>query len=73
MAERNAPLAEIPVRLCCRQRHWGPICPDGLVMCCLCFERFALYELADADDGRKQDVCKDCAEMEAKAREVAGV
>lgn len=36
---------EAPVRLCCFKRHWGAICPDGKVMCCLCFDRFEQSEL----------------------------
>jgi hypothetical protein len=50
---------EPPVRLCCMKRHYGTQCPDGLVMCCMCFERFAVADLAD-DDGDKIDVCKPC-------------
>lgn len=54
-----------PVRLCCRQRHWGVQCPDGLVMCCLCFDRFDAENLNDTGDGHKENVCKDCAAREA--------
>lgn len=36
-----------PVRLCCGQRHFGPVCPDGKVMCCLCFQRFDRKDLED--------------------------
>jgi len=57
-------MSEPPVRLCCGKRHYGAQCPDGKVMCCLCFARFPLEKLADADDGRKQDVCLACAERE---------
>lgn len=61
------PLREIPVRLCCGQRHWGIVCPDGKVQCCLCFSRFDVEDLSETVDGDKQDVCRECAEMEARA------
>jgi hypothetical protein len=55
---------EAPVRLCCGQRHWHVVCPDGLVMCCVCFERVPADE-AWEDDGQKWDVCRTCgADME---------
>jgi len=60
---------DAPVRICCGQRHFDAVCPDGKVMCCLCFSRFGLAGLADADDGRKQDVCKTCAAEEAAEME----
>lgn len=50
-----------PVRLCCGHRHHGPECPDGLVMCAICFERFTEAELMVLD-GETWDVCKGCAE-----------
>ena len=53
-----------PVRLCCGQRHFGPICPDGKVMCCLCFERKEPSELHIREDGYKEDVCLNCHEEE---------
>lgn len=47
------------------QEHDGPQCPDGKVMCCLCFERFAVDELdLDPSDGKRWDACKPCAEHE---------
>lgn len=51
-----------PVRICCGQRHWGAVCPDGLVMCCHCFKRFPKEELMrDAVDSSKRwDVCLTC-------------
>lgn len=56
---------ETPVRLCCGQRHIGPICPDGKVMCQLCFDRFDTNDLAiDPEDGKKWDVCIECAANE---------
>lgn len=54
------------VRLCCGQEHSGVVCPDGKVMCCLCFLRFEIAELNVGDDGRKEDVCRKCAEEETK-------
>jgi hypothetical protein len=47
------------------QRHYGPVCPDGKVMCCLCFHRFEVSELSETADGDKTDVCVTCAELEA--------
>jgi len=58
---------EPPVRLCCFKRHWGAVCPDGKVMCCLCFDRFEQSELNVTEDGSKEDVCKKCAEAERSA------
>ena len=60
-------MTDAPVRLCCGQRHFGAVCPDGKVMCCLCFGRFPLDELSETVDGDKQDVCRACAEREAAA------
>ena len=51
---------EPPVRACCGQRHFGAQCPDGLVMCCLCFERVPLEKLVVEADGGYVDVCLDC-------------
>lgn len=59
-------LPESPVRLCCGKRHDTIACPDGKVMCCICFHRFTLDELAV---GVKRDVCKGCDDDEKKARE----
>lgn len=64
-------LLDAPVRLCCGQRHFGPVCPDGLVMCCLCFERVSQNKLNVAPDGRKEDVCKQCAEQESASNAAA--
>jgi hypothetical protein len=51
-----------PVRLCCGARHFGARCPDGLVMCCLCFERVPLVGLV-YEDGQPTDVCLNCQEL----------
>ena len=56
---------EAPVRLCCGQRHSGPVCLDGKVMCILCFDRVDQDDLNITDDDMKEDVCKKCAETEA--------
>lgn len=61
---------EAPVRPCCNQRHYGVQCPDGLVMCCLCFDRFPVDQLSvDPDDGKPWDVCIDCDAAEKRAME----
>lgn len=59
-----------PVRLCCGQRHFGPVCPDGLVMCCLCFQRFPIEQLNQTPDG-PEDVCRDCAQAEQQQQKLA--
>lgn len=51
---------EAPVRNCCMTRHWGAVCPDGMVMCCICFDRFLVEDLAK-DQGEVTDVCIRCA------------
>lgn len=56
-------LAEPPVRVCCFQRHYGVQCPDGKVMCCLCFSRFDVDQLSEEND-QKIDVCLSCADQE---------
>lgn len=63
-------MLEAPVRLCCGQRHVGVVCPDGLVMCCLCFKRFAPDELSLNERGQLQDVCRACAEAEERWQSV---
>lgn len=69
-------LTEPPVRVCCFQRHYGAQCPDGLVMCCQCFERFPVDQLdVDEEDGQHIDVCLPCAlreRMDVMAREGDG-
>ena len=54
----------VPWRLCCGRPHRGSVCPDGLVMCCLCFDRFRVEELHKTDDGTPEDVCIMCAKAE---------
>jgi hypothetical protein len=46
------------------QRHWGLVCPDGLVQCCLCFDRVEQRDLNVDENGDRWDVCKICAEQE---------
>lgn len=55
---------EPPVRLCCLQRHWGAQCPDGLVMCTLCFERKQVDDLWADEKGQRWDICQACQEAE---------
>lgn len=54
----------IPFRLCCGQQHIGVQCPDGKVMCCLCFDRFSYSDLSVNEDGDKTDVCLECRNWE---------
>jgi hypothetical protein len=49
-----------PVRLCCGQRHSTVKCPDGLVMCCICFSRFPVTELHADESGQLWDICQGC-------------
>lgn len=49
-----------PIRLCCGRPHDTVACPDGLVWCCLCFDRVEQDELWEDADGVKWDVCKMC-------------
>lgn len=49
-----------PIRLCCGQSHFGAVCPDGKVMCQLCYSRFPIDQL-NVVGGRREDVCRTCA------------
>lgn len=52
-----------PVKVCCGKKqseHDGPMCPDGLAMCCLCFGRFSEEQLYVHEDGLIENVCKQC-------------
>ena len=62
-----------PVRLCCGQPHWTVQCPDGLVMCCLCFDRFQVAGLNVTEDGIPENVCRGCAEDERKVMRERGL
>lgn len=68
MSARQSPekdAAFTPIRLCCGERHLGPVCPDSRVMCCLCFERFAQDDLAfDPVAESKLNVCQPCYDAE---------
>lgn len=60
-------MVEAPVRLCCMKRHYGVQCLDGLVMCCICFDRFAVEDLViDPVDGKRLNVCKPCGAWDRK-------
>lgn len=61
-----------PMRLCCFQRHYGVVCPDGKVMCCICFGRFEQSDLNVTDDGSREDVCIACAAHESLAAGSSG-
>lgn len=54
-----------PIKLCCgrpESEHRGVMCPDGKVMCCICFERFMVEDL-NMVDGVPENVCKGCANV----------
>lgn len=54
----------IPYRLCCGKQHESVECPDGLVMCCLCFMRVTQDKLHVTLDGKRENVCQACHEAE---------
>lgn len=56
-----------PHRLCCGKPHFGAVCPDGNVVCCLCFKRVVLSDLNAASDGQNENVCKACVREEEGA------
>ena len=55
----------VPIRLCCGQPHLTVECPDGMVMCCMCFNRFTQDQLNVTPEG-PENVCLECAEQERK-------
>jgi hypothetical protein len=59
-------MSEMPVRLCCGERHLTVACPDGLVMCCLCFHRFPQEKLWADATGQRWDICRECGEAEER-------
>ena len=63
-----------PIRLCCGQQHWSVDCPDGLVMCCYCFDLWSpSYLWVDPTDGKKVDICRPCKETEEKVMRERGL
>ena len=56
----NSLPSDPPYRLCCGQQHYSAQCPDGKVMCGLCYNRFDTSDLWVDDDGIWVDVCKVC-------------
>jgi hypothetical protein len=56
----------VVTRLCCGQQHTGPVCPDGLVMCCICFTRADPEDLYTDADGSCWDICSQCAAAEQR-------
>lgn len=67
MGRRSNPMLQPPIRLCCGQPHLGPVCPDGKVMCCLCFERVEQERLSIGENGVKENVCRECVKRERMA------
>lgn len=67
-------LGRPPQNMCCEERHFGDICPDGKVMCCLCFGRFDIDELYPSRPDEFLMVCKPCFESELdEPKKLAGV
>lgn len=57
-----------PVRICCGERHHGPLCRSGAVMCQLCFCGVSIENLYQGPDGCRVDICKECHEFESSGR-----
>ena len=53
-----------PIRLCCGKSHTTALCPDGFVMCQLCYNRVNTSGLHALPDGTKENVCVKCAAKE---------
>ena len=57
-----------PIKVCCFHRdseHVGVVCPDGKVMCCICFSRFSVKDLFTyPGDVVPSDVCKECGKSD---------
>ena len=60
---------DVPYRLCCGQQHCGPVCPDGRVMCDLCFDRVRQSDLNILPDGSRENICRTCAGIEKRLLE----
>jgi hypothetical protein len=43
----------------CSQQHPGSVCPDNLVVCCMCFMRVPKSQLM-VEHGKVWNVCKEC-------------
>jgi hypothetical protein len=50
------------------QRHYGPVCADSTFMCCMCFEKIALSDAYEDDQGASWDCCKPCGEHNKRSR-----
>lgn len=61
---------EPPTRICCGQKHFGVVCPDGKVMCCVCFYRVSQDKLNTLENGMKEDCCLDCANKEKELKKL---
>jgi hypothetical protein len=55
-----------PFRLCCGKQHHGSVCPDGKVMCCMCFDVVPQDKLHKLPNGKLEDVCQECADKGKK-------
>jgi len=75
MSGQERGLDDAPIRVCCGQRHHGPVCPDGLVMCCICFNRVTRDRLHVLEEGAGasvesapiyEDLCVTCKKREQR-------
>lgn len=64
MTTNGFSLNEPPFRPCCGQQHWGVVCPDGKIMCCLCYERVEKEDLHETEPGVYENVCQVCYDHE---------
>lgn len=66
MTEPTAPKGayRAPVRICCGKPHVGPVCPDGKVMCALCFDRVTASEAWRDRNGQAWDLCVSCGDKD---------
>ena len=55
-----------PFRICCGKQHWGAVCPNGTVMCCMCFYNVTQDKLHVLPNGMKEDCCQECYNKEHK-------
>lgn len=70
-------LHDPPYRLCCGRPHWGVVCPDGKVMCELCFKRVNqedLHRIEEGDlQGMREDVCQKCHDLEVMMMRIRAI
>lgn len=61
---------EPPIRLCCFERHSGPVCANQTVMCQLCWTSVPIEELYVDSHDKVWDVCAPCGRKEAEQMKI---